>query len=111
MAPAAARVWGGGGGGLPSGGVRGMDRGPGTWGLRPMRQPASPAAADCPTDVLEEGEGVWDPQVQTFVHNFLLYISVFLTLRSGSRGAHAGHKALYTCTSWYAYAAMWRQFH
>ena len=28
----------------------------------------------------------------------------------GGGGAQAGHKALHTCTSWYAYAAMWRQF-
>ena len=37
---------------------------------------------------------------------------MFLHSKGGSigMGLYAGHKALHTCMSWYAYAAMWRQF-
>ena len=45
------------------------------------------------------GLGVWQGRSRDHVHTSKI-----------RTGPHAGHKAPHKCTSWYAYAAMWRQF-
>ena len=88
-------------------------------GMQPPHPPSPAAAHSVPHGTLPRGTqwGVQPTAARRWVRVECVCVAGGGggrgSIRSGGRGGggQAGLKALYTCTSWYAYVAMCRQFH